>query len=188
VGVVGAGRIGAAVCRIMAGFGCRVLVSDPCRNDELEGFAEYTSLEELFRTSDIVTLQCPLTPEPHHMIDDAALGMMKPGVMLINTSRGAVVDTKAVIRALKSGHLGYLGIDVYEEEGDLFFRDLSESIIQDDVFARLLTFPNVVVTAHQAFFTKEAVTNIAETTLQNIVDYASDSVCDKNIVDSRFIR
>ncbi|MFT5423559.1 MAG: D-lactate dehydrogenase [Phycisphaerales bacterium] len=188
VGVVGTGRIGIVVCRIMNGFGCRVLAHDPFPTDELDGIATYTTLPELLRESDIITLQCPLTPETHHLIDDGALASMKPGVMLINTSRGAVVDTKAAIRALKSGHLGYFGIDVYEEEGDLFFRDLSQVVLQDDVFARLLTFPNVVVTAHQAFFTREALTNIAETTLQNIADFEAGAVREANRVSDHLIR
>lgn len=188
VGIVGTGRIGIEVCRIMHGFGCRVLAHDPFPNSELDGIATYTTLPELLTQSDIITLQCPLTPETHHLIDDRALASMKPGAMLINTSRGAVVDTKAVIRALKSGHLGYFGIDVYEEEGDLFFRDLSQVVIQDDVFTRLLTFPNVVVTAHQAFFTREALTNIAETTLQNVADFEAGTIRETNLVSDRLVR
>jgi D-lactate dehydrogenase len=125
-------------------------------------------LEALFRESDIVTLHCPLTPDSHHLINADVLSQMKHGVMLINTSRGALVDTRAVIDALKSGRLGYLGLDVYEEEADLFFEDLSDQVIQDDVFARLLSFPNVLITGHQAFFTEEALGNIAETTLHNL--------------------
>jgi D-lactate dehydrogenase len=131
----------------------------------------YVSLQSLFTASDIVTLHCPLTPETHHLIGDQALSQMKSGAMLINTGRGALIDTQAVNEALKSGQLGYLGLDVYEEEADLFFEDLSDKVIRDGVFARLLTFPNVVITGHQGFFTEEALKNIAETTLANITAF-----------------
>ncbi len=171
VGVVGTGRIGAIVARILNGFGCEVLACDPVVKRDLEGVVKYVSPRELLRGSDIVTLHCPLTPETHRFIDAAALEQMKDGAMLINTSRGALIDTRAVIAALKSGRLGYLGLDVYEEEADLFFQDLSDQVIHDDVFARLLTFPNAIITAHQAFFTQEAMENIAETTLSNISDF-----------------
>lgn len=171
-GVIGTGKIGAVVVRILRGFGCRVLASDVQKNAECVALgAEYVAPADLLSESDIVTLHCPLTPQTRHLIDAAALQRMRPGTMLINTSRGAIVDTPAVIAALKSRHLGYLGLDVYEEEADLFFRDLSESVIQDDVFARLLTFPNVVITAHQAFFTRDALGNIAATTVQNLSDF-----------------
>lgn len=173
VGVIGTGRIGAAVVRIMRGFGCRVLAMDVARNADCEAAAaEYVAIQDLLRESDIVTLHCPLTPQTHHLINRDALNLMKRGVMLINTSRGGLVDTRAVIDGLKSGAIGYLGLDVYEEEGDLFFQDLSAQVMQDDVFARLLTFPNVLITGHQAFFTAEALRNIAETTLQNISAFA----------------
>ena len=168
-GIIGTGRIGTAVARIMVGFGCRVLAFDPAPNDTCKQIgADYVPLETLLAESDILTLHCPLTPKTYHLIDETATAAMKPGVMLINTSRGALIDTRAVIAGLKSGIIGYLGLDVYEEEGDLFFRDLSDHVIQDDVFARLLTFPNVVITAHQAFFTVDALRNIADTTLGNI--------------------
>ena len=175
VGLVGAGRIGLVVARIMTGFGCRVLAHDPAPSDELKklGIAIVT-LDELLAQSDIISLHCPLTPETRHLIDDAAVGRMKSGVMLINTSRGAVVETRAVIDGLKSGKIGYLGLDVYEEEGDLFFEDLSEQVLQDDLFARLLTFPNVLITGHQAFFTHEALTAIAETTIANISAFEAE--------------
>lgn len=170
VGVVGTGRIGACFARIMRGFGCRVLAFDPEPDPALaEAGVEYVEFPELLAASDILSLHCPLTPATHHLIDEAALRQMRPGAMLINTSRGAVVDARALIAALKSGHLGSLGLDVYEEEADLFFRDLSGSVIQDDVFARLLTFPNVLVTGHQAFFTADALSAIADTTVDNIV-------------------
>jgi D-lactate dehydrogenase len=172
VGVVGTGAIGRVFARIMLGFGCRVVAFDPVPNEETRALGvEYVELQMLFRSSDIVSLHAPLTPATHHLVDDRALGAMKPGVMLINTSRGGLIDTSAVIEGLKSERIGALGLDVYEEEAGLFFEDLSWAIIQDDVLARLLTFPNVLVTAHQAFFTKEALRNIAETTLENITAF-----------------
>lgn len=172
VGVIGTGKIGVVVTRILKGFGCRVLAFDPYRSPEATDLgAEYVELPALFAASDIVTLHCPLTADTRHLIDAEALRQMKRGVMLINTSRGALVDTPAVIEALKEGQVGYLGLDVYEEEADLFFEDLSQRLIQDDVFTRLLTFPNVVITGHQAFFTREALENIAETTLGNVTAF-----------------
>ncbi|OWK28301.1 2-hydroxyacid dehydrogenase [Sphingomonas mucosissima] len=172
-GIVGTGTIGVETARILRGFGCRVLGSDPQRCDDFIALGgEYVALATLLAESDIVSLHCPLNPATHHLIDEAAISTMKPGVMLINTSRGAVVDTRAVIRGLKSGQIGHLGLDVYEEEGDLFFEDLSDHMIRDDVFARLLTFPNVLITGHQAFFTAEALTAIAETTIGNITSFA----------------
>lgn len=169
VGIVGTGRIGACFARIMAGFGCRLLASDPRPNPDCTAVgARYVPVDELLRESDVISLHCPLTPSTRHLIDRDALATMKPGAMLLNTSRGAVVDTAAVVAALKERRLGGLGIDVYEEEADLFFRDLSDEVLQDDVFARLLTFPNVLVTGHQAFFTVEALTAIAETTIDNV--------------------
>jgi D-lactate dehydrogenase len=172
VGIVGTGRIGAALARIALGFGCRVLAHDLRPDPDLaaSGVA-YAPLAELLAGSDIVTLHCPLTPETHHLIDAEAVRRMRRGAMLINTSRGAIVDTRAVIAGLKSGQIGLLGLDVYEEEADLFFEDLSDQVIHDDVFARLLTFNNVLVTAHQAFFTEEALTAIAETTVANITAF-----------------
>jgi D-lactate dehydrogenase len=172
VGTVGTGKIGAVFARIMLGFGCRVLAFDPAPDQGSRDLGvEYVALDELLRTSDIVSLHAPLSERTHHLIDAARLSLMKRGVMLINTSRGALIDTRAVIEALKSGQIGYLGIDVYEEEEQLFFEDLSSEIIHDDVFMRLLTFPNVIVTAHQAFFTEEALLNIASTTLANITAF-----------------
>lgn len=168
-GIVGTGAIGTVLARILTGFGCRVLAVDPvpsaaCR----EMGVTYVPLATLFAESDIITLQCPLTPQTHHLIGDAAVAAMKPGVMLVNTSRGAVIDTRAAIRGLKSGRIGTLGLDVYEEEADLFFEDRSNLILPDDVFARLLTFPNVLITGHQGFFTRDALTAIAETTIANL--------------------
>jgi D-lactate dehydrogenase len=171
-GVVGTGQIGEIVCRILSGFGCKVVAYDQWQNPAcLAMGVTYVALDELFASSDIITLHCPLTPATQHLINDAALQKMKPGVMLINTSRGAVIDTQAVLHGLKEGVVGNLGLDVYEEEADFFFEDLSGRFIDDDVFARLLTFPNVLITGHQAFFTKEALTNIAETTIANITSF-----------------
>jgi len=172
VGIVGTGKIGTEVAKIMRGFGCHLLAHDVVPNHECEQIGvRYLSLSELFAESDIITLHCPLTPQTHHLIDEKALNLMRTGVMLINTSRGALIDTRAIIQGLKSGKIGYLGLDVYEEEADLFFEDLSDKVIQDDVLARLLTFPNVVITGHQAFFTSDALQNIAETTLSNIKEF-----------------
>jgi len=174
-GIVGAGKIGLAAARIMAGFGCRLLASDPQANPAFERLGgRYVELAHLLASADIVSLHCPLNPSTHHLIDSAAIARMKPGVMLINTSRGAVVDTSALIAALKSGKIGSVGLDVYEEEADLFFEDLSDKVIGDDVFARLLTFPNVLITGHQAFFTREAMEAIATTTLENIAAFERD--------------
>ena len=172
VGIVGTGNIGCVLARILAGFGCDLIATDPQENPECAALGvRYVPFEELLAASDIVSLQCPLTPATHHLIDDAAIARMKPGAMLINTSRGAVIDTRAAIRGLKSGALGSLGLDVYEEEGDLFFEDLSNRIIPDDVFSRLLTFPNVLVTGHQGFFTREALGAIASTTIENVTTF-----------------
>ena len=172
VGVVGTGFIGAIFCRIMRGFGCRVIAFDLQTNPELERLGvEFVKMDYLLKESDIVSLHCPLMPATHHLISEKEFEQMKDGVMLINTSRGGLIDTQAAISALKHKKLGYLGIDVYEQEEHLFFRDLSESIIQDDQIARLMTFPNVLITAHQGFFTREALEEITVTTLQNLTDF-----------------
>jgi len=169
VGVIGTGQIGSAFARIMLGMGCRVLAYDMYPNEALSEMGlGYVELETLLSESDILSLHCPLTPETNYMINDQTLGLMKPGVMIINTSRGALLNTNDVIKSLKKGHVGYLGIDVYEQEEKLFFKDRSEEILQDDEIARLMTFPNVLITAHQAFFTKEALEQIANTTLRNL--------------------
>jgi D-lactate dehydrogenase len=171
-GIVGTGKIGALVAKILTGFGCRVIAHDIAPNPECAALGvEYVELDALWATSDIISLHAPLTPGTRHMIDAAAIARMKPGVMIINTGRGALVDTPALIAGLKDGRIGYLGLDVYEEEEQLFFEDHSSHVIQDDVFARLLTFPNVLITAHQAFFTREALTAIAETTLGNLTAF-----------------
>lgn len=182
VGVIGTGKIGQCVCELLNGFGCRLLAYDPYPNATCrEMGVKYVSLRELLSQSDIVTLHCPLMPETYHIIDDTSLRMMKQGVMLINTSRGALIDTPDVIEGLKNGKIGYLGIDVYEEEGDLFFEDLSDTVIQDDVFSRLLTFPNVIITGHQAFFTGDAMQSIAATTLENITAVEKGEDCENEV-------
>jgi D-lactate dehydrogenase len=172
MGVVGTGKIGRCFAEIALGFGCRVLAHDPRPDAALaaRGVA-FVPLADLLAASDIVSLHCPLMPTTHHLIDATNIARMKPGVMLINTSRGGLVDTRAVIAALKTGRIGTLGLDVYEEEADLFFEDKSNAIIGDDVFSRLLTFPNVVVTAHQAFFTRNALEAIAAQTVRNLVHF-----------------
>lgn len=172
VGIIGTGKIGTVVTQIVAGFGCPTLAFDPFPNERCRSLgARYVRLDELLARSEIVTLHCPLTAENKHMIDAGALQKMKMGVMLINTSRGALIDTTAVIEALKSGKVGYLGLDVYEEEEQIFFEDRSGLIISDDVFSRLLTFPNVIITGHQAFFTREALESIAATTIDNLTKF-----------------
>lgn len=182
VGIIGTGHIGTAVARILYGFGCRLIGFDPRHNAECTSLGlEYVALERLYAESDIVTLHCPLNRQTHYLIDGAAVKLMKQGVMLINTSRGATIDTRAVIQGLKSSKVGCLGLDVYEQEGDLFFQDLSGQVIQDDVFQRLLTFPNVLVTGHQGFFTVEALSSIAKTTLHNISQCEWGGECENDV-------
>ena len=182
-GVIGTGRIGEVLARILVGMGCNVLAYDLNPNPECEALGvRYVSLEDLFRQSDIISLHCPLVSQTYHLIDDAAFDLMREGVMLINTSRGGLVDTKAAIKALKTGKLGALGLDVYEEEAGLFFEDHSSRTILDDTFARLLTFPNVMITAHQGFFTREAVVNIVTTTLESTKGFQSGEIAAGNIV------
>jgi D-lactate dehydrogenase len=173
IGIIGTGKIGMVFGQIMHGFGCSLLGYDKFPNPQFEGIgaARYVDLPELLAHSDVISLHCPLTPENHHLINAGAIAKMKPGVMLINTSRGGLVDTEAVIAGIKSAQIGYLGIDVYEQEADLFSEDLSGTIIQDDNFQLLKSFPNVVVTAHQAFFTRNALQAIAETTLANVAEF-----------------
>lgn len=183
VGLIGTGRIGVVTARILGGFNCRVLGFDPYPSEEAgKAGVQYVSLDELLAASDMISLHCPLTPETHYVIDRAAIAKMKSGVMLINTSRGGLIDTAAVIEALKKGKIGSVGLDVYEEEGDIFFEDLSDKIIQDDVLARLLTFPQVIVTGHQAFFTREAMENIASTTIGNLTDFENGGVRPERLV------
>ncbi|MEO0854661.1 MAG: 2-hydroxyacid dehydrogenase, partial [Cyanobacteria bacterium J06648_11] len=182
VGIVGTGKIGQCFAQIARGFGCRLLAYDPYPNPAcVELGVTYVDLPELLAASDIVSLHCPLMPATHHLINAETLHYLKPGAMLINTSRGGLIDTPAAIQAIKSGKIGYLGIDVYEQEENLFFEDLSDTIIQDDAFQLLQSFPNVVITAHQAFFTRNALKNIAETTLSNIADVEADRDCPNEV-------
>jgi len=174
VGVIGTGKIGMAFCNIMLGFGCKVLAFDLYPSDEMKDKGvRYVAMEEIFSQSDIISLHCPLTPDTHHLINGEAFAKMKEGVMIINTSRGGLIKTSDAIDALKKGKVGHLGIDVYEEEEKLFFKDLSEFLIQDEILLRLIGFPNVLITAHQGFLTKEALTQIATTTLNNITSFAN---------------
>jgi len=182
VGVVGLGRIGLATAKILHGFGCRVLGYDPSAGAEFKKIGENVSLEEVLKQSDVITLHCPLMPQTHHIINADTLAVMKKGVMLVNTSRGGLIDTIAAIKALKTKQLGGLAIDVYEQESGLFFRDLSSDIIEDDVFERLMTFPNVLVTGHQGFFTQEALHEIAEVTLANLASFVNGTACANALV------
>lgn len=169
IGVVGTGNIGVAFAKIAKGFGAKILAYDIHENQELKKLGiEYCSLDQLFAESNIISLHCPLLESTKHLINENSIQQMKENVMIINTSRGGLVDTKAVIKGLKSRHIGYLGIDVYEQEEQLFFRDLSQTIIEDDTIQRLMSFPNVLVTAHQAFFTEEALEEIANATLSGL--------------------
>ncbi len=169
VGVIGTGKIGQVFSELMMGFGCKVIAYDLYPNEELKKKGvKYKELQKLFESSDVVSLHCPLTPATHQIINKTSLKWMKKGAMLINTSRGKLINTPDVIESLRNKHLGYLGIDVYAEEEKLFFRDLSERIIDDEMIMQLMTFPNVLITAHQAFLTHEALTEIAHTTLDNI--------------------
>ncbi len=189
VGIIGTGKIGIEVAHIMHGFGCHLLAYDPFPNPEADAIGiSYVPLSNLLAQSDIITLHAPLTPQTHHLINAQAIAQMKRGVTLINTSRGALVETQAVIDGLKSGQIGYLGLDVYEEEADLFFEDLSNKVIQDDLFSRLVTFPNVVITGHQAFFTSNALQNIAETTLANIKAFEQNQPLTNAITLEKVVR
>jgi len=182
VGVVGTGKIGECFAQIMKGFGCKLLGYDVRQNPAcLELGLEYVDIPDLLAASDIISLHCPLLPSTHHLINAESIQHMKRGAMLINTSRGALVDTKAVIEGIKSGQIGYFGTDVYEEEEELFFEDLSDTVIQDDVFQLLQSFPNVVITAHQAFFTRNALESIAQTTLSNISDIEQGRSCPNEV-------
>jgi D-lactate dehydrogenase len=187
IGIVGTGKIGTALAHIMKGFGCELLGYDVYHNPAcIELGLRYTDLPTLLAQSDIISIHCPLTPETKHLINEQTIQLMKPGTMLINTARGAIVDASAVLEALKNkDRLSYFGMDVYEEEGPLLFSDLSSTIIQDDVFERLITLPNVVVTGHQAFLTREALTQIADITLGNISDFEAGSPKAENIITTR---
>ena len=187
VGIIGTGRIGKVAATIFRGFGCRVLVYDvkPDEDFAREHDLRCVALPDLYDESDIVSLHVPLSPATRHMIGAAELARMKRGVMLVNTSRGALVDSRALITGLKSGHVGSAGLDVYEEEEGLFFRDLSDRVLQDDVLARLLTFPNVLVTAHQGFLTREALASIAEITLANVSAFEQGRPLENRVVLDR---
>ncbi len=183
VGIIGTGKIGFLVAEaLMKGFGCKILAYDPYPNPDLAAMgAKYVDLDELARRSDIITLHCPLTPETHYIINEKLISEMKKGVMLVNTGRGKLIDTKAVIEGLKNKKIGYIALDVYEQEENFFFEDLSNEIIEDDVLQRLVTFPNAIVTSHQAFFTETALNNISETTLGNITDVETGKDCPNQI-------
>lgn len=177
VGIVGTGRIGTVMANILTGFGCNVLAYDLVQNPELVSRKiSYVELDELFQKSDIISLHLPLTEKTRHIIDEEAFRQMKAGVMLINTGRGALIDTPVLVEFLKSGHIGSAGLDVYENEKGIFFEDLTDKILRDDQLARLMNFSNVILTPHQAFFTAEALKNIAVTTLKNIAEFESDEI------------
>jgi D-lactate dehydrogenase len=183
VGVIGAGKIGAAFCHIMLGFGCKLVACDIIESDGLkEKGVVYKSIDALLGEADIISLHCPLTAATRHLFNSVAFGKMKTGAMLINTGRGALINSTDAINALKSGRLGYLGIDVYEEEENLFFRDLSATIVQDDILERLMTFSNVLITPHVGFFTKEALDEIAFITIKNFTDFDNCTPSENEIV------
>lgn len=182
-GIIGTGKIGSVVAKILSGFGCRILAVDQYESAELkEKFGvTYTNIQTLYQEADIITLHVPLTSATRYLINQESISRMKPGVMLINTSRGALVNTKDVIAGLKNGRIGYLGLDVYEEEASLFFEDHSEDILQDDPISRLLTFKNVLITSHQAFLTDTALQNIADTTIHNLDCFANAATCENEL-------
>ena len=183
VGVIGTGKIGQIFCDIMMGFGCNVLAFDMIAHQATAAKGvTYLPLVDIFEQADIISLHCPLNEQTKYIINDQTIGMMKEGVMLINTSRGALINTAAAINGLKSGRIGYLGLDVYEQEEKLFFNDLSENIIQDDEILRLLSFPNVLITSHQGFFTEEALTQIAQITLENIDNFEAGKELKNQVV------
>ena len=186
VGLIGLGKIGKVVARIFSGFGCKVLAHD-LKSDPIliSSGIQFVDLQEIYKRSDVICLHLPLTPQTVHIIDDRAIARMKRGVMLINTGRGGLIDTPALIKGLKSGRIGSAGLDVYEEEETVFSHDLSGRVLQDDVLARLLTFPNVIITAHQGYFTREALDDIARTTLQNISDFEKDATLMNEVREER---
>jgi D-lactate dehydrogenase len=184
VAVIGTGKIGQVFAKIMQGLGCNVIAYDPQPNSQLQAAGvTYCTLAELWPQADIISLHCPLNNNTHHLINTNSIQQMKDGAMIINTGRGGLINTRAAITGLKNKKIGYLGLDVYEEEGDLFFENNSNDLLQDDVFARLLTFPNVVITGHQAFFTREALTAIANITLANITHFEHNNVNQMIIAD-----
>ena len=185
VGVIGTGKIGIAVMRILKGFGMNILAYDPFKNPVVEELGgQYVELDELYAKSHVITLHCPATPENYHLLNREAFAKMKDGVMIVNTSRGSLIDTQAAIDALKQRKIGALGMDVYENERDLFFEDKSNEVIQDDIFRRLSSCHNVLLTGHQAFLTEEALTNIADVTLSNVYKLNSSKVCENIVLPS----
>lgn len=183
IGIIGTGKIGISVIKILKGFGANIICFDPNESEEVKELgASYKLLSEVLKTSDIVSLHCPLNAHTQHLISENSLQSMKDGVVIINTSRGGLVDTKAIIAGLKSKKIAALGLDVYEMESELFFQDRSTEIIQDDVFQRLLTFPNVIITGHQGFFTREALTEIAQTTVGNLLEFERGDLSAENVV------
>lgn len=182
VGVYGTGKIGVAFSRILHGFGCNILAYDPYENAEFEKYGTYTDLDTLLASADFISLHCPLMAQTKHIINEATLQKMKPGAMLVNTSRGALIDTKSVIQALKDRQLGGLALDVYEGESQIFYKDHGNQIIEDDELMRLMTFPNVIICGHQAFFTEEALTEIAESTLKNLEDFIEGRPCNNSLI------
>ena len=182
VGIIGTGKIGATFIEICRGMGMKVIAYDPYPS---QGYVEYVSLEELFERSDIISLHCPLTSETYHLINNYSIRMMKDKVFIINTSRGALIDAEALIEGIRSGKVGGAGLDVYEEENDFFYEDLSESILKDDVLSRLIMMPNVLITSHQAFLTREALKRIAEITLGNIKAFAEGQPLENEIVKKK---
>jgi D-lactate dehydrogenase len=182
IGVVGTGKIGRAFCNIMLSFGCKIIAFDIKENEDLKQKGiQYKSFDDLLSESDIISIHCPLTPKTKHLFDKKAFNKIKKGVMIINTSRGGIIHSEDAILALKKQQIGYLGIDVYENEGDLFFKDLSQTIIQDDIFERLKSFHNVLITPHQAFYTHEAVTEIAKITIQNFTDFEDNKTLENEV-------
>jgi D-lactate dehydrogenase len=183
IGIVGTGKIGRVFCNIMLGFGCKIMAYDIKENDDLkQKGVQYKTFDELLSESDIISIHCPLTPKTRHLFDKKAFDKIKKGMMIINTSRGEIINTEDAIEGLKSEQIGYLGIDVYENERDLFFKDYSQSIIQDDTFERLLSFHNVLITPHQAFYTHEAVTEIAKITLKNFSDFEENKTLENEVI------
>jgi D-lactate dehydrogenase len=183
IGVVGTGAIGQALISILTGFGCRILCCDPAQSDDVVAMGhQYVSLEQLIKESDVISLHCPLNADSQHMIDHAAIQNMKDKVMIINTSRGGLLNTQAIVSGLKSEKIGYLGIDIYEMESELSNKDLICETIPDDTYQRLATFPNVLITAHQGFFTTESLQQIANTTLKNLQFYFAGKICDETFL------
>jgi len=182
IGIVGTGKIGRAFCNIMLGFGCKIIAFDLKENEELKQKGiQYKTFDELLSESDIISIHCPLTPETNHLFDSKAFEKLKKGTMLINTSRGAIINSEEAIFAIKKEQIGYLGMDVYEKESAIFFKDCSQTVIQDDVFERLMSFNNVLITPHQAFYTEEAVSEIAKTTIQNFTDFENKAVLENEV-------